>query len=114
MKKNLIKQWLLEGERRVYSIIIQTYEAEFLKYKPKFFRKWLADELDLPDDKINLSSINSAFARYKKSSEVEKKREKNEPLISQSNQILSAKNKLDDFVFSTIDIETPRFKTIEL
>lgn len=80
MRNALIRQWLLEGERRVYSMILVTYGNEFLAYKPKMFRKWLAAELDVPEEKINISSLNSAFARNRKAIEAKNEREKKENL----------------------------------
>src|SRR3978361_961895 len=80
MRNALIRQWLLEGERRGYSMILVTYGNKFLAYKPKMFRKWLAAELDGPEEKINISSLNSAFARNRKAIEAKNERDKKENL----------------------------------
>jgi hypothetical protein len=69
MEKSLIREMFLKSERRVYSIIMLTYGMKFLEYKPKMFKKWLAAELDVPEEKINTSSLNSSFARYRKTVE---------------------------------------------
>jgi hypothetical protein len=69
MEKSLIREMFLKSERRVYSIIMLTYGTRFLEYKPKMFKKWLAAELDIPEEKINTNSLNSSFARYRKTVE---------------------------------------------
>lgn len=65
----MIREMFLKSERRVYSIIMLTYGTRFLEYKPKMFKKWLAAELEIPEEKINTSSLNSSFARYRKTVE---------------------------------------------
>ena len=66
MYKKQIKEWLLTNEPGIYSIIVSQYSREMTDLKPRFLRKWLSDELDVPEEKINISSLNSAIGRFKK------------------------------------------------
>jgi molybdopterin converting factor small subunit len=66
MYESFIKECLLTGQSRVYSIIINTYGKKLHDLKPTLFRKWLAKEIDVPEEKINLSSLSSALVRQRK------------------------------------------------
>lgn len=64
--KEHIKDWLLEGYSRVYTIIVDTYIKDLTIMGPTLFSKYLAKELSIPEEKINVSSINSALVRRRK------------------------------------------------
>ena len=64
--ESFIKEWLLNNQSRVYSVIVRTYRQKLEELKSTLFRKWLIREIDVPDEKINLSSLNSAITRQKK------------------------------------------------
>ena len=66
MYESFIKEWLLNNQSRVYSVIISTYRQKLEELKPTLFRKWLAKEIDVQEEKINLSSLNSALVRQRK------------------------------------------------
>lgn len=113
MYKAFIKEWLIGNQSRVYSLITKTYGSQLLDLKPTLFRKWLAKEIDLPEEKINLSSLNSALSRYKKSLEKEKKREKTAfpaPKMYADDTVYKG----DNFTFSDVQTTPEISKTIEL
>ena len=66
MYEVFIKEWLLSNQSRVYSVIVETYRQKLEDLKPTLFRKWLAKEISIPEENINLSSLNSAFSKAKK------------------------------------------------
>jgi hypothetical protein len=72
-KEFLIKE-LLAKRYGIYGKILDVYHEQmaFLK-TPSFFRRWLADELEVPIEKINLSSLNSALQQQRKKNAREKK-----------------------------------------
>lgn len=114
MYKAFIKEWLLDNQSRVYSLITKSYGTQLLDLKPTLFRKWLAKEVDVPEEKINLSSLNSALSRYRKSLAEEKKREKKEITISKINPSSSEHEKPENFVFSNADTVIPKPNLVEL
>jgi len=65
--KEFIKEYLLDNGYGVYATIVDAYRPQmaFLK-KTARFRRWLAEELDIPIEKINLSSLNSALQQQRK------------------------------------------------
>lgn len=65
MYEHFIKEWLLSKQFRVYSVIVETYFEKLELLKPFLFRKWLAKELQIGEEEINLSSLNSALSRYR-------------------------------------------------
>ena len=114
MYKAFIKEWLLSNQSRVYSVITKTYGAQLMELKPTLFRKWLAKELDITEEAINLSSLNSALARYRKTLAEENKRGKNSTVLSSKNTPLSNESKDGNFTFSVVDSVTNKSRTKEL
>ena len=111
MYEVLIKEWLLSGQSRVYSVIADTYRQKLEDLKPTLFRKWLAKEISIPEEKINLSSLNSALARQRKKDEKNKLKGKN------NNPVTHATAPTDDnhnFTFSTVENVTSKKRTTEL
>lgn len=66
MEKGLIKTWLLNKKPGVYSIVVQSYYDRLSEYRTAKFIEWLALELDIPIDVINIASLSSALRRYRK------------------------------------------------
>ena len=66
MDQALLKRWLIDGQFRVYSIIVDTYREKLQELKPLLFKQWLANELGIAEEKINLGSLNSALTRRRK------------------------------------------------
>lgn len=114
MYKAFIKEWLLSNQSRVYSVITKTYGVQLMELKPTLFRKWLAKELDIAEEAINLSSLNSALARYKKVLAEENKREKNSTILSSKNIPSSNENREENFTFSVVESATNKSRTKEL
>jgi hypothetical protein len=106
MYESFIKEWLLAGQSRVYSMIVATYRQKLNDLKPTLFRKWLAREIDVPEEKINLSSLNSALVRQRKR---ESKGKNNSPSLSAENTTISK----EPFTFSSADTPSPKNRTIE-
>ena len=79
MNQAFIKEWLLSNQSRVYSVIVETYYQKLQDLKPTLFRKWLAHQIGVPEEKINLSSLNSAMVRQRKKGEKNKLKGKNNP-----------------------------------
>jgi hypothetical protein len=109
MYKSFIKEWLIAKHSRVYSVIAETYSKELLTLKPTLFRKWLSKEIDVPEELINLSSLNSALARFRLK---ENKRDKKIIASSVTNQDLSVQHHSKDFIFS--EAIEQKEKTLEL
>ena len=111
MYEKFIKDWLLNNQSRVYSVIVSTYYQKILDLKPTLFRKWLAQEIDIPEEKINLSSLNSALTRQRKGSEKKKHKENAESIENtpKSDQDLS-----ENFHFSSVDATIQKSRTTEL
>ncbi|GAB3416341.1 hypothetical protein [Niabella aquatica] len=67
MFKDFIRKDLLDSGYGVYPKILEVYSKEmtFLE-TPSRFRRWLATELEVPIEKINLSSLNSALQQQRK------------------------------------------------
>lgn len=67
MYKEFIRKDLLDNGYGVYRKILEVYndQMEFLE-TPSRFRRWLAAELEVPIEKINLSSLNSALQQQRK------------------------------------------------
>src|ERR1017187_6523287 len=100
MYQTFIKEWLLSNQSRVYSVIVETYYQKLQDLKPTLFRKWLAQEIGVPEEKINLSSLNSAMVRQRKKEEKSKLKGKNNN--SASHATGNAEHK-DNFIFSSTD-----------
>ena len=67
MLKEFIRKDLLDKSYGVYPIILEVYSKEMARLEtPSRFRRWLAIELDVPIEKINLSSLNSALQQQRK------------------------------------------------
>src|ERR1039457_4917952 len=99
MYQAFIKEWLLSNQSRVYSVIVETYYQKLQDLKPTLFRKWLAQEIGVSEEKINLSSLNSAMVRQRKKEEKNKLKGKN----NLASHARSNANHKDDFIFSTPD-----------
>ncbi|MCA6438306.1 MAG: hypothetical protein IM584_04640 [Chitinophagaceae bacterium] len=65
MQKQYIRDILLSGRWRAYSIVVDTYINEIQELKPALFKTWLSKELGIDEDKINLNSLYSAFKRHR-------------------------------------------------
>ena len=111
MYEKFIKEWLLSNQSRVYSVIVSTYHQKISDLKPTLFRKWLAQEIDIPEQKINLSSLNSALTRQKKSSEKNKQKGKAELV---ANSPATGQDLSEDFHFSSVDATSQKSRTTEL
>ncbi len=109
MYDNTIKEWLLENRSKVYSLISKTYHQEINDFGSTLFRNWLSKKLDISEEKINLSSLNSALTRN---------REKIKSKISSAhmkNQVSNSTNDFKherDFTFSKVD-ELPKKSRFE-
>ena len=66
MHNTFIKEWLINKRARVYSIIADKYSKELTELKPTLFRSWLAREIGVPEETINLNSLYSALTRLRK------------------------------------------------
>jgi hypothetical protein len=110
MYQAFIKEWLLSNQSRVYSVIVETYYQKLQDLKPTLFRKWLAREIGVPEEKINLSSLNSAMVRQRKKEEKNKLKGKNNPA---SHARVNTDPK-DDFIFSTPGNISSKKRTTEL
>jgi hypothetical protein len=110
MYQTFIKEWLLSNQSRVYSVIVETYYQKLQDLKPTLFRKWLAQEIGVSEEKINLSSLNSAMVRQRKKEEKNKLKGKNNP----ASHARSNANHKDDFIFSTPDNISSKKRTTEL
>jgi hypothetical protein len=65
--KEFIKKYLLDNGYGVYATIVDAYHSQIKDLKkPARFRRWLAEELDVPVEKINLKSLNSAVQQQRK------------------------------------------------
>src|ERR1039457_3079755 len=111
MYQAFIKQWLLSNQSRVYSVILKTYYHKLQDLKPTLFRKWLAQQIGVPEEKINLSSLNSAMVRQRKREEKSKLKVKNNS--SASHARCKAEHK-DKFIFSSTDNISSKERTTEL
>lgn len=67
MYKDFIRKDLLDNGYGVYRKIQEVYgeQMKFLE-TPSRFRRWLATELEVPIEKINLSSLNSTLQQQRK------------------------------------------------
>ena len=107
MYELFIKEWLLNNQSRVYSVIVTTYRQKLDDLKPTLFRKWLAKEINIPEENINLSSLNSALVRQRKKEAKGKNK-------SSTTGINNATNKEQTFVFSSVDDPSSKKRTTEL
>lgn len=55
MQKQYIREILMSGRWRAYTIIIETYISEIEELKPALFKMWLAKELEMDESKINVN-----------------------------------------------------------
>ena len=67
MYQSFIKECLLAKRPKVYSIIIANYYTEIEQLGTTLFKQWLAAQLDIAENEINTSSLNSALNRHRKS-----------------------------------------------
>ena len=111
MYEKYIKEWLLNKQPRVYSVIVSTYYQKILDLKPTLFRKWLAQEINIPEEKINLSSLNSALTRQRKTNEKKHKGVKNEMLLTPPE---TGQDPTENFHFSSADKAPQKSRTTEL
>ncbi|WP_346239551.1 hypothetical protein ABDK00_007520 [Niabella insulamsoli] len=110
MYKEFIRKDLLDNGYGVYRKILEIYreQMEFLE-TPARFRRWLAGELDVPLEKINLSSLNSALQQQRK-----KDKEKMQS-SSITAQVEPVNNKAETFPFSkpsSADKKQPRINEL--
>ncbi len=96
--KEFLRKNLLNNEYGIYGKILEVYREQitFLK-APSLFRNWLADELEVPIEKINLNSLNSVLKRQRKKKGLADK-EQPGPISSQADH---SRNKTGNFKFST-------------
>lgn len=99
MIKDFIRKDLLDKGYGVYPIILEVYSKEMARLEtPSRFRRWLATELDVPIEKINLSSLNSALQQQRK--------KKNNIRVNQGEQLTDLsksgypESKIEGFKFS--------------
>ena len=72
MYKEFIRKDLLDNGYGVYRKILDIYREQMVFLEtPARFRRWLAGELDVPLEKINLSSLNSALQQQRKKNKLE-------------------------------------------
>ncbi|SDC96674.1 hypothetical protein [Niabella drilacis] len=97
MYKEFIRKDLLDNGYGVYGKILDIYREQmaFLE-TPSRFRRWLSVELDVPLEKINLSSLNSALQQQRKKDAQNKQRT---PPVALP-QADHAVNKVEGFQFS--------------
>ena len=110
MYQAFIKEWLLSNQSRVYSVIVETYYQKLQDLKPTLFRKWLAHQIGVSEEKINLSSLNSAMVRQRKKEEKNKLKGKNNP----ASHARGNTDHKDNFIFSTPDNISSKKRTTEL
>ncbi|MBZ4191555.1 hypothetical protein [Niabella beijingensis] len=112
MYKEFIRKDLLDNGYGVYRKILEMYREQmaFLE-TPARFRRWLAGELDVPLEKINLSSLNSALQQQRK-----KDKEKIQSRsITAHAQVEPVNNKAEAFPFSkpsSTDKKQPRINEL--
>ena len=107
MNQALLKRWLVDGQFRVYSIIVDTYREKLQELKPLLFKQWLANELGIAEEKINLGSLNSALTRRRK----REKKNIQSGISSDPRLDTSSAKSAGDFKFSNPNDETPRRST---
>ena len=100
-----IKEQVLENNRKVYSLIVSVYRQQLDDLQPLMFRRWLSREIGVPEEKINLSSLNSALAR-------QRKKDAKKMIMPKGGG--EKKNDMDTFRFSSVDGTTPKSRTTEL
>jgi hypothetical protein len=66
MDNRVIKSMLQQKKRRVYTLIVELYYDKLAKYKPHVFRIWLANELRITEEEINVGSLAQAMQRFKR------------------------------------------------
>lgn len=93
--KEFLRKHLLDNTYGIYGKILEAYGEQMVFLKTaSLFRKWLADELDVPIDNINLNSLNSVLKRKRKKGRPTQQ----EPVIP--SQTEPARNKPGSFKFS--------------
>lgn len=101
MEIALIKRWLLDGEYRVYSVIVEAFREKIDALKPLMFMKWLANEIDVPETSINLGSLNSALTR------IRRKEKKNKQYTSIAHDAGASSASADKPLTSTFTFSDP-------
>jgi hypothetical protein len=67
MYKEFLRKELLEKRYGVYSRIVEIYQAQWVQLRTaSCLRRWLAQELNVSINEIELSSLDSALQRQKK------------------------------------------------
>ena len=79
MYASFIKEQLLAKRRKAYALIVAAYRQQLDTLQPAMFRRWLAKEIELPEDTINLSSLNSALSRQRREKKVAFSSERHSP-----------------------------------
>lgn len=97
MYKELIKELILSNQFRVYTIIAHHYFEQLEDLKPLIFRGWLAKDLGIDEEKLNLNSLSSALRRQRrKLNKQESIREKSENNPTSPGQLRTYKFSKDD------------------
>lgn len=97
MYKDFIRKDLLDNGYGIYRKILEVYHEQMLFLEtPSRFRRWLSVELEVPIEKINLSSLNSALQQQRKK-EKQEKPVKQEPNRLKTDQ---AESQMKGFQFS--------------
>jgi hypothetical protein len=102
----IIKRWLLDGQFRVYSVIVSTYSEKIKELKPLLFKQWLAQELGIGEEKINLGSLNSALTRKRKKEG--KKASFGTPTSNPTSEPTQESNQHTGFKFSVPNADTDK------
>lgn len=99
MQKQYIREILMSGRWRAYTIIIETYISEIEELKPALFKTWLAKELEMDENKINVNSLYSALKR-KRESQLKKQQKGGENI----NKCRGTNQSTSSFMFSNPDV----------
>ena len=93
MYKKFIIELLTSKKSKAYTLMVDRYRNVMMDLKPTLFRIWIADELGIPADLINQSSLNSAYRRLIKLPANENKKGENkvEPASGKGNSIIQFK-----------------------
>ncbi|MBL7867154.1 MAG: hypothetical protein JNM71_03960 [Flavobacterium lindanitolerans] len=99
MQKQYIREILMSGRWRAYTIIIETYISEIEELKPALFKMWLAKELEMDESKINVNSLYSALKR-RRENQLKKQQKGSENI----NKCRDKNQSTSSFIFSNPDV----------
>ena len=105
MYSSFIKEQVVGNKRKVYSLIVSVYRQQLDDLQPLMFRRWLSREIGVPEEKINLSSLNSALAR-------QRKKDAKKMIMPKGGG--GKKNDMDTFLFTSVGDAGPKSRTTEL